>query len=54
MTEYGGGYGRDNEEESDIMIVVLVSAAVYAISFLLLRVLEPLMAGLLARGRRAQ
>jgi heat shock protein HtpX len=37
---FGGGYGRDNEEEQDIMIVVLVSALVYAISFLLLRALS--------------
>ena len=36
---FGGGYG-DNEEESDIMIVVLVSVLVYAISFLLLRALS--------------
>jgi heat shock protein HtpX len=37
---FGGGYGRDQEEEQDIMIVVLVSALVYAISFLLLRALS--------------
>ncbi len=37
---FGGGYGRDNEEEQDIMIVVLVSALVYALSFLLLRALS--------------
>ena len=37
---FGGGYGRDNEEEQDIMIVILVSALVYAISFLLLRALS--------------
>ncbi|HWY89118.1 MAG TPA: zinc metalloprotease HtpX [Solirubrobacteraceae bacterium] len=36
---FGGGYG-DSEEESDIMIVVLVSVLVYAISFLLLRALS--------------
>jgi heat shock protein HtpX len=37
---FGGGYGRDNEEEQDIMIVILVSAIVYAVSFLLLRALS--------------
>jgi len=37
---FGGGYGRSNEEEQDLMIVVLVSVAVYAISFLLLRALS--------------
>ncbi len=36
---FGGGYG-DEEEERDIMIVVLVSVLVYAISFLLLRALS--------------
>ena len=36
---FGGGYGSD-EEERDIMVVVLVSVAVYAISFLLLRALS--------------
>ena len=36
---FGGGYG-DQEEERDIMIVILVSAVVYAISFLLLRALS--------------
>jgi heat shock protein HtpX len=36
---FGGGYG-DGEEENDIMIVVLVSVLVYAISFLLLRALS--------------
>jgi heat shock protein HtpX len=37
---FGGGYGRGREEEEDIMIVILVSALVYAISFLLLRALS--------------
>ena len=36
---FGGGYG-DDEEERDIMIVILVSVLVYAISFLLLRALS--------------
>ncbi|HEY7932256.1 MAG TPA: zinc metalloprotease HtpX [Solirubrobacteraceae bacterium] len=36
----GGGYGRDEEEESGVIYVVLVSIAVYAISFLLLRALS--------------
>ncbi len=36
---FGGGYGN-REEEQDIMIVVLVSVLVYAISFLLLRALS--------------
>jgi heat shock protein HtpX len=36
---FGGGYGGD-EEERDVMIVVLVSVAVYAVSFLLLRALS--------------
>jgi heat shock protein HtpX len=37
---FGGGYGRDQDEEQDIMVVILVSAVVYAISFLLLRALS--------------
>jgi heat shock protein HtpX len=38
---FGGGYGRGRgEEEEDIMIVLLVSVIVYAISFLLLRALS--------------
>jgi heat shock protein HtpX len=37
---FGGGYGRSRDEEEDIMIVLLVSAIVYAISFLLLRALS--------------
>jgi heat shock protein HtpX len=36
---FGGGYGN-REEEEDIMIVVFVSVAVYAVSFLLLRALS--------------
>lgn len=36
---FGGGYGGD-EEERDIMIVVLVSVVVYALSFVLLRTLS--------------
>jgi heat shock protein HtpX len=36
---FGGGYGN-REEENDIMVVVLVSVLVYAISFLLLRALS--------------
>jgi heat shock protein HtpX len=36
---FGGGYGN-REEENDIMLVVLVSVLVYAISFLLLRALS--------------
>jgi heat shock protein HtpX len=36
---FGGGYGN-REEEEDIMIVVLVSVLVYAVSFLLLRALS--------------
>jgi heat shock protein HtpX len=37
---FGGGYGRNRNEEEDIMIVLLVSAIVYAVSFLLLRALS--------------
>jgi heat shock protein HtpX len=38
---FGGGYGGGEEEgERDIMIVVLVSVVVYAVSFLLLRALS--------------
>jgi heat shock protein HtpX len=37
---FGGGYGRGREEEEDIMIVLLVSVIVYAVSFLLLRALS--------------
>jgi heat shock protein HtpX len=37
---FGGGYGRSRDEEEDIMLVLLVSVLVYAISFLLLRALS--------------
>jgi heat shock protein HtpX len=37
---FGGGYGRSRDEEQDIMLVLLVSVVVYAISFLLLRALS--------------
>ncbi len=37
---FGGGFGRDSEEEDGIIFVVLASAIVYAISFLLLRALS--------------
>jgi len=37
---FGGGYGRDSEEEEGIFAVVIVSMLVYAISFLLLRALS--------------
>ncbi len=38
---FGGGYGRGrNEGEEDVIIVIMVAAAVYAISFLLLRALS--------------
>jgi heat shock protein HtpX len=37
---FGGGYGRSREEEEDIMLVLLVSVLVYAISFLLLQALS--------------
>jgi heat shock protein HtpX len=37
---FGGGYGRSREEEGGIMLVLLVSVLVYAISFLLLRALS--------------
>ena len=35
-----GGYGRSRDEEEDILVVLLVSALVYAISFLLLQALS--------------
>jgi heat shock protein HtpX len=35
-----GGYGRSREEENDVIIVLLVSVVVYAISFLLLQALS--------------
>ena len=37
---FGGGYGRDQEEEEAVFVIIAVSAAVYAISFLLLRALS--------------
>jgi heat shock protein HtpX len=37
---FGGGYGSDDEGERDIMIVILVSVVVYAVSFVLLRTLS--------------
>ncbi len=37
---FGGGYGRSRDEEQDIMLVILVSVAVYTVSFLLLRALS--------------
>ncbi len=37
---FGGGYGRDREEEEAILVIMLVSAIVYAISFMLLRALS--------------
>ena len=37
---FGGGYGRDRDEEEALMVILLVSALVYAISFLLLRALS--------------
>jgi len=37
---FGGGYGNDEEGERDIMIVILVSVVVYAVSFVLLRTLS--------------
>lgn len=37
---FGGGYGRSRDEENDIMVILLVSAIVYAVSFLLLRALS--------------
>jgi len=37
---FGGGYGRSREEEEGVMLVLVVSVLVYAISFLLLRALS--------------
>jgi heat shock protein HtpX len=37
---FGGGYGDRDDEDNNIMIVVLVSVLVYAVSFLLLRALS--------------
>ncbi|HEV2973845.1 MAG TPA: zinc metalloprotease HtpX [Solirubrobacteraceae bacterium] len=37
---FGGGYGSSEEGEEDIMLVILVSVVVYAVSFVLLRTLS--------------
>ncbi len=38
---FGGGYGRGNNEgEEDVIVVIMVAMAVYAISFILLRALS--------------
>jgi heat shock protein HtpX len=37
---FGGGFGRDSEEEDGIIFVILASVVVYAISFVLLRALS--------------
>jgi len=37
---FGGGYGRSQEEEQDMAIVLLVSVLVYAVSFMLLQALS--------------
>jgi heat shock protein HtpX len=37
---FGGGYSRNNEQEEGIVLVLLVSVLVYALSFLLLRALS--------------
>jgi heat shock protein HtpX len=37
---FGGGYGRSREEEEAVFVTIAVAAAVYAISFLLLRALS--------------
>jgi heat shock protein HtpX len=37
---FGGGYGRDNEEEDGVIFVILASLVVYAVSFFLLRALS--------------
>jgi heat shock protein HtpX len=37
---FGGGYGRNQNEEEEVMIVLAISALVYAISFVLLRTLS--------------
>ncbi len=37
---FGGGYGRSRDEEEEVMVILLVSALVYVISFLLLRALS--------------
>ena len=37
---FGGGYGRDRDEEEAMLAIIVVSAIVYAISFMLLRALS--------------
>jgi heat shock protein HtpX len=37
---FGGGFGRSQEEDNDVVLVLLVSVLVYALSFLLLRALS--------------
>jgi heat shock protein HtpX len=37
---FGGGYGNDDEDNSSVMVLILVSAIVYAISFLLMQALS--------------
>jgi heat shock protein HtpX len=37
---FGGGYSRNNEQEEGIVLVLVVSVLVYALSFLLLRALS--------------
>jgi heat shock protein HtpX len=38
---FGGGYGRGNSEgEEDVIVVIMVAMAVYAVSFILLRALS--------------
>jgi heat shock protein HtpX len=37
---FGGGYGGEDDGEGDIGLVILVAAAVYAVSFMLLRALS--------------
>jgi heat shock protein HtpX len=37
---FGGGYGRDREENQNMALVLLVSVVVYAVSFLLLQALS--------------
>lgn len=37
---FGGGYGRSRDEEEEIVLILLVSVLVYAISFLLLQALS--------------
>jgi heat shock protein HtpX len=37
---FGGGFGRDREEEEGIVLVILASVLVYALSFFLLRALS--------------